>query len=205
MIYDEADKALRYMNRQNLRYFGKLKLAKWDSINLVSIVSQTYNDSVQMVRQQYRKVGFKAMMDAMKEADWNIAVAEEIAEDTITSAWIEGFLNDVDDVALYAFLPETERKKQRLIEALSVAHNRNYEIDKALRYWTVQIGQFAISVVDETRLEGFRKAGIERVMWVTQRDERVCEECMALDGKVFDIDKVPPKPHWGDRCYLVPA
>lgn len=205
MIYDEADKALRYMNRQNLKYFGKLKLAKWDSINLVSTVSQTYNDSTQMVRQQYRKVGRKAMADAMREADWNIAVAEAIAEDTITSAWIEGFLNDVDDVALYAFLPETERKKQRLIETLSVAHNRNYEIDKALRYWTVQIGQFAISVVDETRLEGFRKAGIERVRWVTQRDERVCEECMALDGKVFDIDKVPPKPHWGDRCYLVPA
>ena len=193
------------MNRQNLKAFGKLKLAKWDSINLVSAVGKTYDESVRMVRQQYRKVGRKAMADAMTEADWNIAVAEEIAEDTITSMWIEGFLSEVDEVALYSFLPETERKKQRLIETLSVAHNRNYEIDKALRYWTGQIGQFAISVVDESRIEGFRKAGVKRVRWMTQRDERVCEECMARDGKVYDIDKIPTKPHYGDRCYLVPA
>lgn len=204
MIYDNADKAIRAMNRQNLKEFGKLKLAKWDELNVVRTVGKTYDDSVRMAKKRYYEIAFEAFIVAMLEARIDNKDATRKAEEVITNDWILDMLEEVDPVTLYAFLPETERKKQRLIEALAVATNRNAEIDKALRYWTQQIGQYADSSVFYARLEAFMQAGVSKVMWVIQDDDRVCEECEDLNGQIFDIDAVPPPPHWGCRCYLVP-
>lgn len=204
-IYDAADKAIRAMNRQNLKEFNKLKLAKWDELNVVRMVNKTYDDSVRMAERRYYEIAFEAFIVAMLEAkvaNWD---ATRMAEDTITNDWILDMLEEVDPVTLYAFLPETERKKQRLIEALAVAHNRNAEIDKALRYWTRQVGQYADNSVFRARLEAFRRAGIEQVIWVTQEDDRVCEDCEPLDGQIFDVDNVPDPPHYGCRCRLIPV
>lgn len=205
MIYDNADKAIRAMNRQNLKEFGKLKLAKWDELNVVRAVGKTYDDSVRMAKRRYYEIAFEAFIVAMLEARIDNKDATRKAEEVITNDWILDMLEEVDPVTLYAFLPETERKKQRLIEALAVATNRNAEIDKALRYWTQQIGQYADNSVFYARLESFRQAGVRKVLWVSQADERVCEECDALNGQIFDIDNVPPPPHYGCRCYLVPV
>ena len=205
MIYDNADKAIRAMNRQNLKEFGKLKLAKWDELNVVRAVGKTYNDSVRMAKRRYYEIAFEAFIVAMLEAKVANRDATRMAEDTITNDWILDMLEEVDPVTLYAFLPEMERKKQRLIEALAVATNRNAEIDKALRYWTQQIGQYADNSVFRARLEAFRQAGIEQVIWVTQEDDRVCDDCEPLDGQIFDVDNVPDPPHWGCRCRLIPV
>lgn len=205
MIYENADKAIRAMNRQNLKAFNKLKLAKWDEINLIRTVGKTYDDSVRMARQRYYEIAFEAFIVALLEAKWENKQATSAAEETITSDWILDMLEEVDPVTLYAFLPETERKKQRLIEALAVATNRNAEVDKALRYWTQQVSQYADNSVFNARLAAFRRAGVEQVVWVTQADERVCEECEDLNGQIFDIDAVPPPPHWNCRCELHPV
>ena len=205
MIYDAADKAIRAMNRQNLKAFNRLKLAKWDEINLIHQVSKVYDDSTRMAQQRYYEIAFEAFIVAMLETKADNKEATLLAEESITNDWILDMLEEVDPVTLYAFLPEKERKKQRLIEALAVATNRNAEIDKALRYWTQQIGQYADNSVFYARLEAFRQAGVRKVLWVSQADERVCEECDALNGQIFDIDNVPPPPHYGCRCYLVPV
>lgn len=204
-IYDAADKAIRAMNRQNLKEFNKLKLAKLDELNVVRMVNKTYDDSVRMAERRYYEIAFEAFIVAMLEAKVANRDATRMAEDTITNDWILDMLEEVDPVTLYAFLPETERKKQRLIEALAVAHNRNVEIDKALRYWTRQVGQYADNSVFRARLEAFRRAGIEQVIWVTQEDDRVCEDCEPLDGQIFDVDNVPDPPHYGCRCRLIPV
>lgn len=205
MIYDNADKAIRAMNRQNLKEFGKLKLAKWDELNVVRAVGKTYDDSVRMAKRRYYEIAFEAFIVAMLEARIDNKDATQKAEEVITNDWILDMLEEVDPVTLYAFMPETERKKQRLIEALAVATNRNAEIDKALRYWTQQIGQYADNSVFRARLEAFRQTGIEQVIWVTQEDDRVCEDCEPLDGQIFDVDNVPDPPHWGCRCRLIPV
>ena len=77
--------------------------------------------------------------------------------------------------------------------------------EKAMRYWSKQTGQYAIDVTDEAVKLAYSDAGIEEVMWITARDELVCDECGPLDGKVFPIDRVPPKPHWGCRCKRYPV
>lgn len=202
MIYDAADKAIREMNRANLKAFGRLKLAKWDELNVIRQVSTVYELSTAIAKRKYAEIGMDAYTFALTEMGLGETVAHGMAQDEITTDWVLDMLEEADPVTLYIFLEEAERKKQRLIEALAVAHNRNAEIDKALRYWTKQIAQYAISVTDKARLDAFKAMGVKRVMWNTNLDGRECDRCRALNGRVFDIDKVPPKQHWGDRCWL---
>lgn len=202
MIYDAADKAIRAMNRENLKAFGRLKLAKWDELSVIRQVSQAYDNSVSLAKRKYAEVAEEAFIAALVETGLTLAIAAGMAKDEITADWLLDMLEESDPVTLYIFLDEAERKKQRLIEALAVAQNKNAEIDKALKWWTKQLGQYAISVTDRARLDAFRSVGVKRVMWHTAEDERVCEDCKLLDGQVFDIDEVPDKPHWNCRCYL---
>lgn len=204
-IYDGADQAIREMNRRNLKSFNRLKLAKWDEINLVRAVSHVYDESSRLARQKYYEIAAEAFIVAAYQAKVEPRRAAELADDIITVAWVMGILDRVDPVTLYAFTSETERKKERLIEALSAAQNRNYEIDKALRYWTAQVAQYATTTVDEAVIAAFRAAGVEKVVWHTAQDEKVCNDCEPLDGREFSINEIPVKPHWGCRCELEPV
>lgn len=56
--------------------------------------------------------------------------------------------------------------------------------------------------------QGMREAGIERYIWLSARDNRVCETCRALDGKKFKVDDenapIPVRDsHPNCRCILV--
>ena len=46
-IYARADEAIKQMNRQNLKAFNRLKLAKWDELNVIRKVNETYEQSTQ--------------------------------------------------------------------------------------------------------------------------------------------------------------
>ena len=200
-IYDKADQAIREMNRRNQRAFGSLKLARWDELNVIRQVGTVYDESTRLAVKKYREVAWWAYVRAMTEAKVSAAKAKQNAYDFVDLAWVMEILTDVDPVTLYAFIPERDRKKQRLIEALTAAQNKNAEIDKALRYWTMQVGQYAVNVTDRARLDAFRNAGVKKVMWHTRKDERVCNDCGPMDGMIFDIDKVPDKPHINCRCF----
>lgn len=204
-IYQGADKVIKEMNRKNLKAFNLLKLARFDELNVIRRVDATYDASVREAKRKYYEIAVEAYIVALYEARIDRVKAHEMADDTITDMFILGILEDVDPVTLYAFLPETERKKQRLSEALAATSAPAKEIDKALRYWTVQIGQYAITSVDRARLQAFKDAGIEKVKWITQEDERVCYTCGARHERVYPVDNVPPKPHIACRCYLVPV
>lgn len=133
------------------------------------------------------------------------AKAEKLAEKRISEQWLDDMLNEADPVTMYRFDSEAERKKSRLVEALIAAHNKAKEIDKALRLWTLQTAHYADKSVDTATLAAYMDAGVEKVEWVTMDDIKVCPECEARDGKIYPIDKVPPKPHIRCRCELHPV
>lgn len=205
MIYESADAAVRRMNRQFLKLFGTLKLAKFDEISLLRAVSAVYDRSVEIAKQNYYEIATDAYIAGLMMCGIDGKEAARRCNDRIDRDWILDMLEEVDDIMLYRFLEEAERKKQRLAEALSKALNRNAEVDKALRAWARQIAQFALNTVDRAQVQAFRDAGITRVMWHTENDDRVCNDCAPLDGKVFDIDDVPRKPHPNCRCWLTPV
>lgn len=58
----------------------------------------------------------------------------------------------------------------------------------------------AIAVVD------YNRDVVERLMWITEMDERVCGDCEELEGVVFDVENVPACPlHPNCRCHLIPV
>ena len=131
--------------------------------------------------------------------------AEEKAEKKITERWLNRMLEEADPVVKYRFETETQRKKDRLIEALIASHNKRDEIDKALRLWTLQVAHYADKSVERATIDAYGDLGVEEVEWVTMEDNRVCSECDELDGNIYPIDEVPPKPHIRCRCELIPA
>lgn len=204
-IYEGADQAIRTMNRKNLKAFDRLRLMKKDEVNLIREVKSVYRKSAKEARAHYYEIAVEAYIVACIQAHMTNAEATRIVDKKIDLDWVDEMLEETDFVTLYRFDNEVERKAQRLAEALSATDRWNDEIDKALRYWTLQVGQYAINAVDRARLQAFKYAGVKRVRWNTEKDERVCNECNALDGKVFDIDDAPAKMHLRCRCWYSPV
>lgn len=202
MNYDEADKAIKAMNRDNLKTFSRLKLAKWDELSVIREVTAAYNTVLRRVKKWFLDVALLAYMSAMEEAGRK--GTERQARRAINDDWILAMLEETDPVLLYKFIPELERKKQRLIEALPVALDRNKEIDGALRAVSKQIGWSIINVVDAATVEAYEDAKVPYVKWLSEHDEKVCSICEERDGKVYRIDRIPTK-HPNCRCRLEPV
>lgn len=200
-VYDSCDKAIKYLDREIIRDFGKLKLAKWDEVHLVREVTELYRKSSQKARKRYYEVAFEVYVLILMWVGTDAKEAHKMAGDAITKEWVDSILEDPDLLTLFSYDAETARKAQALTEALSVAEDKLREIDKAQRLWSKQIGQYAINITDYAAMQAYDDAGIDIVEWVTQRDGRVCHECRALDGKRFKLEEVPVKPHWGCRCF----
>ena len=202
MNFDYADRAIQEMNRRNLRSFNKLNLLKFDELNVFKRVKETYEASADLAKKKYREIAIEAFIMALIELGWSRERAEKAAKKKIPEDLILDMLEEVDPLTLYIFTNETERKAQRLSEALLAAHSKRKEIDKALRLWTLQVSAYADrSVLDGTR-EGYREAGVTKIMWIAQEDEKVCTTCEHLNGQVFDIDELPSRPHFHCRCTI---
>ena len=202
--YGACDRAIQAMNRSNLEAFGQLKMAKWDQLNVIQTVKKVYRKSEKQARQRYYEVAFEAYLLMLALCGMDPKKAHRMAEETITEAWVDDVLSQTDFVTLYRFDTEAERKAYRLAEALEVSQDKSFEVDKALRFWSQQLGQYAINMTDYAMLAAMDDAKVTWVRWVTMRDERVCNDCRPLDGQVFRLEEVPPK-HWGCRCRLAPV
>ena len=199
-MYAFADKAIKDMNRRNLRAFGRLKTLKFDEVNVMREVSKTYDESVRLAKKRYLSIALRAYIAALKRAG-----SKKDETDDITKDWLLDMMEEYDPVTLYKFTPETERKKQRTVEGIMSAHNKNEVIDRSLRLWTLQIAHYADKSVDKATIDAYKAAGVKKVMWVTEDDDRVCAVCADRDGKIYHIGDIPDKPHYHCRCQLVPV
>lgn len=192
MNYDFADKAIRDMNRRNLRAFDGLKLLKFDELNVLRSVKRVYEDSIRLAKKRYLQIA----LDAYRNAK---------GKKKIDRDWVLDMLEEYDPVTMYLFTPEAERKRDRTAEAILSTPNKDEAVDRALRLWTLQTSHYAEKSVDEATLQAFRDNGVKKVRWVTAEDEKVCDVCQKRDGKIYPIDKLPPKPHYRCRCTYEPV
>lgn len=201
-MYEYTDRVIKKLNASYLRLFTRLKLISFDELNIITTVKEIYQKCLKLAKKRYLDI-------ARHYFDKAYALAggknKKAADDWINNDWLLDMLEEYDPVTLYRFMPEFERKQQRLIEALIASHKKNAEVDKALKYWALQSNQYADNVTDRATLDGYKAAGIKRVRWITEKDGKVCPVCRKLDMRVFDIDKVPSKPHYRCRCYLLPV
>jgi len=204
VTFEAADRAVRDMNKRNLRAFDGLKTLKFDELNVMRMVTKVYDAAVRIAKRRYRQIAYDAYIAALILADVAAEKAKDMADDAITEDWVLDMLEDYDSVTHYRFDTEVERKKQRLAEAILSKNDKIAEVDKALRLFSQQLAQYADNSVIRATLDGYRDAGVEKVRWETEDDERVCRECEKRNGKVYAINKVPPAPHWRCRCQIWP-
>lgn len=205
MNYDAADRAIRDMNKRNLRAFDRLKTLKFDEANILSEVTKVYRESRRLAIKRYLAIAILSYELALIECGYDRERARKDADDDIMEDWILDMLEDYDEVTLYRFDEETERKAARLAEAIIASHNKAEEVDKALRLWSLQVAQFADNTVVRATKDAYAEAGVEKVEWVAEKDDRVCSTCDKRDGRIYALDNVPPIPHFRCRCTLVPV
>ena len=136
---------------------------------------------------------------------------EKIKEELTADKEVEKVVKSYNIVTGYLYDREQKRKQARLKEGMMAAkkaEDRDFykkTIKTNTDLWYTQSKQYAEDIADNTVLDVWKVAGVTKIKWVTMRDEKVCKECGPLDGKIFDIDKVPPKPHYRCRCLKVPV
>ena len=88
MNFDLADKAIKNMNRRNLRAFDGLKTLKFDELNVLKSVAKVYDNSVSIAKRRYRQIAEDAYLEALILAGMERKKAEKLAEESITDDWV---------------------------------------------------------------------------------------------------------------------
>lgn len=203
-MYKYTDKVIASLDRKFLRLFRKLRLMKFDELNVLNEVVAIYQRADKLAKKGYLDIALYAYLYAMEQAE--DAGFEAKKQTPIDEDWILEMLEEEDFVTLYDYGNEWERKRQRLSEALAATTTPQQEIDKAIKLMALQVSHYADKATAQAAIQAFKDAGVKKVKWITERDDRVCSKCEPLDGKIFDIDKLPPLPaHYRCRCILVPA
>ena len=200
-MYKYTDKVIASLDRQFLRLFRRLRLMKFDSLNVLNEVVAIYQRADKLAKKGYLDIALYAYLYAMEQAE--NAGFEAKKQTPIDEDWILDMLEEEDFVTLYDYGNEWERKRQRLSEALAATTTPQQEIDKAIKLMALQVSHYADKATAQAAIQAFKDAGVKKVKWITERDDRVCSKCEPLDGKIFDIDKTPQIPlHWRCRCRL---
>lgn len=193
-MYEYTDVIIRYLNKRFIEVFHRLKsLVSFDELNVLQSTRLIYDELMQITEEKLLELAVYYYNGTVKNP-----------KTSIDREWLYLILDDYDPITKYVFLHEVERKRARLAESILASQNKSKEIDTALRYWSAMVAQYAIEVTDEAVKQAYVDDGVEMVMWVSMLDDRRCKECEKREGKVYDISNVPPKPHIGCRCYLVP-
>ncbi|MBP5718426.1 MAG: minor capsid protein [Abditibacteriota bacterium] len=203
-MYEYMDNVLKALQERYIALFEKLNTLPIDELNAIPPTKKLYDQLLKLVKKWYLLIAAHAYRDG-----WAAAEAKGKKKKEPDLEWLLFLLSEEnpDPVTKYAFIPEAERKQGRLAEAISASRTqaeRKEEIRKGMKYWTFQSTCGGVRVVDEATQKAYKDAGIKRVRWITQEDEKVCAVCHKRNMKIYPIDAIPPKPHPNCRCYTIP-
>lgn len=229
--YELSDITADLLRKQAIRRFQnarvKANVIDFDELDVIRICTELYenldNDNKKKFLELAKKSYNKSIPNKKKKEEpdlfWLLALLNEY--DPITKyiynheverkkAYLQEAIISVADAKkgfkdlvgiTRANMLKTGRLKSRTTKTKRSSIKK--EFDKALRYWARMTDQYCIDVSDSAQMKAFVDAGIVKVKWVTEKDNRVCLVCKERDGKVYKIDEVPQKPHYFCRCYLI--
>ena len=211
-MYRLADKLLEQLKKLIRREFNRLGVFGFDELNAPRVTQETTSLFDRLMAEnskQYLKVAKDAYANAIALA---VAAGYKKPESNrINEAWLLGLLAAYNFVSGYLYESEAERKRLRLAEQMMTAkeyQNRtlyNDSIRRSANLWWTQAAHYMLESVDTATLDGYKDSGVEKVKWNTNIDGRECKTCRERNGKVYPIDKVPPKAHRNCRCYITPV
>ena len=211
-MYRLADKLLEQLKKLIRREFNRLGIIGFDELNASRVSLETTELFSRLMRENekmYLQVAKKAYADAVKAA---VAAGYiDPGENRINQAWVITLLAAYNFVSGYLYESEAERKRLRLAEQMMTAReyfNRtlyNDSVRRSANLWWTQASHYMLEAVDNATLDGYKDSGVKKVEWHTNIDGRECKICRERNGQIYEIGKVPPKPHRNCRCYCVPV
>lgn len=195
-MYRLADRAQKLLNARAVKRFskakGKLQRVNFDELNVLK--------------------GIKALYAELEQDNEEILL--ELAQEKYAETnpdgkkpnrkWLLALLALSDPVSKFVYLNEVPRKAERTAEAINATGAKVKQMEIGLRYWSSMTNHYTDVVTDAAVLDAYRDTGIKFVRWITADDDRVCQECEERDGKIYPINNIPPKPHYGCRCRYAP-
>ncbi len=210
-MYRYLDKLLEEEKKKIRAEFNHLSVMGFDELNVINtrkVTQEMYDSFMKANENMYLKVS----RDAYKKAVSSAKAEGHSGEKTeIDRDWLVGVLAGYNLVTGYLYNKEADRKRLRLNEQILTSREFNNRtmfqdsLRKSANLWWTQTTQYGISAVDEATIKGFKDMGVKRVQWVAADDEKTCPTCGARDNQIYPINKIPPKPHYGCRCYIIPA
>ena len=209
-MYQEADRQLDTIKRFLAKETLHLDNTGFDEIRSISTKTVTTRLMKKLKAKNKKSfwicalLAYRDAINAANEKGW-----KGKGED-LTEAWMLGLLDSYNYVTGYLYTPEAERKRLSLSEAINTAMSFNdrqlysKEVRRFFNLWWTQTKQYMIDVVDHAETKAWEDLGVEYAMWITAEDEKVCEECGAMDGEIFPLSEFPEKPHYNCRCRKVP-
>jgi hypothetical protein len=147
------------------------------------------------------------MLNKMNEESY-LEIAEKVYKEFYPTSktppnreWLMALLLGYDVITKYVYEHEIDRKRARFAEALIATGKKQQEFSTAEELLWKQTMQYGINVTDEAIMKAYKDFGVEKVRWITEDDERVCEVCRSRKNKIYPINKAPKKTHYGCRCY----
>lgn len=193
--YEIADKTIALLNRKAIKRFQKAKsecsLFHFDELNVIQVMKTLY--------QNLKADNQKAFLDLAQLVYIGIYNVPSKEPDL---SWLLALLREYDPVTKYVYEHEVDRKRDYATEAIIAAPRKAEQFRKALSKWAQFTSYYADEVEWKATIKAFKDSGVKKVEWHTREDERVCSECGPMDGKIYPIDDIPPRPHWGCRCWI---
>lgn len=206
--YDYGDKrTAELLDKIDKEYKRSRLTLNFDELNVMkaqSVTTNLYKRLDKMNRKYMQDVADNAYREAQREA------APHKKPARLGAKWLIALLLSYDPITKYVYTHEVDRKRARLFEAIVADRHAESRIGIMQDYktarsaWRRQSGQYMITVEDAAVLDGYKKAGVKRVMWKSEHDDKTCDTCLKRDGLIFLIRDVPDKPHYGCRCTLEP-
>lgn len=190
--YSKTDKVIDFLNRQYGRLFRKA--ASFDELNVIPLSHEIYDAVYALVKKEATRLAGVVYDDNRDEGE---------AEGEFDAAgFVLAMLLAYNPVTKYVFENEFDRKRARFAESVIASNTPLEEVALAKRLLAGMNAQFMDDVTFDAMIQAFRDNGTERVRWVTAEDDRRCKQCASMHGKIYPIDKIPPKPHIHCRCWV---
>ena len=199
--YKLADKANKLLKKKTTKRLAKCK----GSLVLLLWLTDEVLKKVTSLYAEIDRDAEKALLDVAKETYRRCATGGVIPDEK----WLnKEILKSPCPTTGYVYDNESERKKDKAIEAITAVKksaDKAYTLIKHIGYRQTQTEFYTDYVTDKAMLKAYADADVKQVKWVTMKDEKTCSDCETLDGKIFDINNIPDKPHPRCRCVLVPV
>lgn len=195
------------MNRKALKKLNKLKsnlsLLDFDEVNVINGLKSLYGWMDDEIRKLLRALYCERYTELYMWVTGNKPSEDML--DELVDMYLAGMLEEPNELTHYVFENESVRKRDRAIEDTESEPTRiqkQLRMEKHLRYWLQMAAWYTDMVSQDAEYQAMKDVGAVKVKWNIYGDDKVCRRCSDLDGEIFLIDKVPPRPHLNCRCWL---